>query len=291
MENSASNENLSKPSSWSLISIIIAVIVVIFLWFYLDDKQDIPINIVEKEVLKEVVEVEEKIQQEVIPEVPVVNPFPVTELAEVSPLPSLDESDNWLKDKLPSLTWRNELLKLVIDDNMIRRFVVFTDNFSQGTLTYKHSPLTLPSSSFSAIETQNFDESNQQEWLWDKSSERRFSLYIDLIKSTDSESLINWYLEIKPLIDEAYTELGYPDDKFTDTLQSAITRVLDAELPKSPLKIIRPSVMYKYQDPAIEALDDVDKLLLRLGKENLLIIKSALLEFSEKLAEKAISDK
>ena len=291
MENSASNENLSKPSSWSLISIIIAVIVVIFLWFYLDDKQDIPINIVEKDVLIEVVEVEEKIQQEVIPEVPVVNPFPVTELAEVSPLPSLDESDNWLKDKLPSLTWRNELLKLVIDDNMIRRFVVFTDNFSQGTLTYKHSPLTLPSSSFSAIETQNFDESNQQEWLWDKSSERRFSLYIDLIKSTDSESLINWYLEIKPLIDEAYTELGYPDDKFTDTLQSAITRVLDAELPKSPLKIIRPSVMYKYQDPAIEALDDVDKLLLRLGKENLLIIKSALLEFSEKLAEKAISDK
>jgi hypothetical protein len=291
MENSASNENLSKPSSWSLISIIIAVIVVIFLWFYLDDKQDIPINIVEKDVLIEVVEVEEKIQQEVIPEVPVVNPFPVTELAEVSPLPSLDESDNWLKEKLPSLTWRNELLKLVIDDNMIRRFVVFTDNFSQGTLTYKHSPLTLPSSSFSAIETQNFDESNQQEWLWDKSSERRFSLYIDLIKSTDSESLINWYLEIKPLIDEAYTELGYPDDKFTDTLQSAITRVLDAELPKSPLKIIRPSVMYKYQDPAIEALDDVDKLLLRLGKENLLIIKSALLEFSEKLAEKAISDK
>jgi hypothetical protein len=44
--------------------------------------------------------------------------------------------------------------------------------------------------------------------------------------------------------------------------------------------------MYKYQDSAIEALDDVDKLLLRLGKENLLIIKSTLLEFSEKLAEK-----
>jgi len=289
MENSASNENLSKPSSWLLISIIIAVIVVISLWFYLDDKQDIPL-IVEKELIAEVVAVEEIIQQEVIPEVQVVDELPVTELVEVPPLPSLDESDNWLKEKLPSLTWRNELLKLVIDDNMIRRFVVFTDNFSQGILTYKHSPLTLPSSSFSAIETQNFDESNQQEWLWDKSSERRFSLYIDLIKSIDSESLINWYLEIKPLIDEAYIELGYPDDKFTDTLQSAITRVLDAELPKSPLRIIRPSVMYKYQDPAIEALDDVDKLLLRLGKENLLIIKSALLEFSEKLAEKAMSD-
>ena len=289
MENSASNENLSKPSSWLLINIIIVVIVAISLWFYLDDKPDIPI-IAEIEIIEEVVEVEEVIPQEAIAEVQVVDEFPVIELAEVPPLPSLDESDNWLKEKLPSLTWRHELLKLVIDDNMVRRFVVFTDNFSQGILTYKHSPLTLPNSSFSAIETQNFDESNQQEWLWDKSSERRFSLYIDLIKSTDSESLINWYLEIKPLIDEAYSELGYPDDKFTDTLQSAITRVLDADSPKSPLKIIRPSVMYKYQDPAIEALDDVDKLLLRLGKENLLIIKSALLEFSEKLTEKVISD-
>jgi hypothetical protein len=287
MENSASSENPSKPSSWLLISIIIAIIVVTSFWFYFDNKQDVS-AIAVKDVVEQVEEVEAIIPEEVIPEVKVVEAIPVTELVEVSPLPALDNSDNWLKEKLPSLTWRKELLKLVIDDNMIRRFVVFTDNFSQGILTYKHSPLILPSSSFSAIETENLDDNNQQEWLWDNGSERRFSLYIDLLKSTDSESLISWYFEIKPLIDEAYTELGYQDDKFTNTLQSAITRILDAELPKSPLKIIRPSVMYKYQDPAIEALDDVDKLLLRLGKENLLIIKSALLEFSEKLAEQTV---
>ncbi|MFB1015409.1 MAG: hypothetical protein ACI9C0_000260 [Alteromonadaceae bacterium] len=285
MKNSASNENVSKPSSWLLISIIIVVILGLSLWFYSDSQQELPV-VVEKEAVEEVVEVAAIIPAEVIPEIQVVVERPAIELVEVSPLPSLNESDSWLKEKLPSLTWRKELLKLVVDDNMIRRIVVFTDNFSKGTVTYKHSPLVLPNSSFSAIETQSFDDNNQQEWLWDNSSERRFSLYIDLIKSTDIESLISWYLEIKPLIDEAYDELGYPDDNFTDTLQTAIIRILDAELPKSPLKIIRPSVMYKYQDSAIEALDDVDKLLLRLGKENLLIIKSTLLEFSEKLAEK-----
>jgi len=284
MENSESIENLSKPSSWLLISIIIAVIVAVSIWFYLSETPE-PEPIITPVIVEAVTEVEEATPEVIEPVVELIEaPEPVVEVVEKNPLPALDESDSWLKEKLPSLTWRKELLKLVIDDDMIRRFVVFTDNFSQGTLAYKHSPLVSPSSSFSATETRVFDDKNQQEWLWDSQSEKRFVLYIDLLKSIDNDSLISWYHEIKPLIDQAYAELGYPDDDFTDVLQSAINRILDAELPKSQLKIIRPSVMYKYQDPEIEALDDVDKLLLRLGKENLLIIKSALLEFSEKLA-------
>jgi len=291
MENSESIENRSKPSSWLLISIIIAVIVATSIWFYLDDTPE-PEPIVPQVVVKE--STKEVITEPVVLQEPIVElieePEPIVEVIKVNPLPLLDESDSWLKEKLPSLTWRKELLKLVIDDDMIRRFVVFTDNFSQGILAYKYSPLVSPNSSFSAIETQIFDDENQQQWLWDRQSEKRFSLYIDLLKSVDNDSLISWYHEIKPLIDQAYAELGYPDDDFTDVLQSAITRILDAELPKSELKIIRSSVMYKYQDPEIEALDDVDKLLLRLGKENLLIIKSALLEFSEKLASETMTE-
>ena len=42
--------------------------------------------------------------------------------------------------------------------------------------------------------------------------------------------------------------------------------------------------MYKYKDESLESLDDAEKLLLRLGKENLLVIKSVLLEINEKLA-------
>ena len=100
----------------------------------------------------------------------------------------------------------------------------------------------------------------------------------------DSEYLVQWYSEIKPLLDEAYSELGYDDD-FTRTLQDAITRVLDMELPKSSMALIQPSVMYKFANPELEALPDTDKLLLRLGKDNLLVMKSVLLELHEKLAQ------
>ncbi|WP_206484461.1 DUF3014 domain-containing protein [Thalassotalea sp. G2M2-11] len=196
-------------------------------------------------------------------------------------LPTLDESDDWLKEKLPSITWRKELLKLVIDDDMIRRFVVFTDNFSQGIVAYEHSPLIKPNSAFSAKE---INENDEVVLKWDETSSRRFSLYVDLLRSVDSETLVSWYYELKPLVDEAYRELGYPDEDFTDILQDAITKVLDMEIPKERLELVRPSVMYQYKDQDIENLDDADKLMLRLGKENLLVIKSVLLELNEKIS-------
>ena len=199
-------------------------------------------------------------------------------------LPPLDESDAWVQGKLPELTWRNELLSLLITEDIIRRFVVFTDNFAQGLLAYDHSPFIQPKVKFSIDEQLPNVDGQQNVWQWDSETSKRFDLYVDLLRSVDSSTLVKWYVDLKPLIDEAYSELGYEDD-FTYTLQDAITRVLDMELPKSAMNVTRTSVMYKYDDPQLEALDDSDKLLLRIGKENLLIIKSVLLDFNEKLVK------
>jgi len=277
----------SQPTSstpWVFIVSVIAVIVIAAIaWQYsTTEKEQAPIvEVAEIEPVEEqselVMEVpvaaEEVVVEKIVEEPEVLEPEPV--------LPTLAESDSWLKEKLPSITWRKELLKLVIDDDMIRRFVVFTDNFSQGTLAYEHSPLVQPTVSFSAREVK---EEGKQVLKWDDTTSRRFSLYVDLLRSVDSDTLISWYFELKPLIDQAYEELGYPDEDFTDILQDAITKVLDMEIPKERLELVRPSVMYQYKNEDIEKLDDVNKLLLRLGKENLLVIKSVLLEINEKIA-------
>lgn len=230
----------------------------------------------------EVPVVEEEIV-EVIPEVVIPEPVEV-EVVEENPLPELNESDDWIKEKLTTITWRKELLKLVIDDDMVRRLVVFTDNFAQGMIAYEHSPLVKPSAKFDGIELPS--EQGTQEWIFDENSSQRFKLYVELLRSVDVESLVNWYYDLKPLIDEAYAELGYPDDDFTETMQDAITRVLDMDMPKEEVVLIRPSVMYKYKSEELESMTDTDKLLLRIGKENLLVIKSVLLEFSDKLGRR-----
>jgi hypothetical protein len=300
------NQSLEKSAqadqnkaSWPLIVFIILVIIAIGIaWQFTGDKSE-PVVIVEPVLIVEktpekVVELPEKLIE--IPEVVVEEIIePIENL-----LPLLDDSDDWLKIKLPEITWRKELLQLIIDEDMIRRFVIFTDNFAQGIIAYEHSPFILPNTKFTpeidSVSFQNIvyqPEQNasqsplpvkQNVWQWNENSSRRFSLYVDLLRSMDSENLVQWYSEIKPLIDEAYSELGYEDD-FTNTLQDAITRVLDMELPKSSMALIQPSVMYKFADPELEALPDTDKLLLRLGKGNLLVMKSVLLELHEKLAQ------
>jgi len=285
MENSqptAQQTANSSSNNWWVISAIVAVITLVIIWFvFLKEETKPPVVIVPE--IAQVVEDEPEIEiVEVEPEI--IEPeTPVAEVViEQGPiLPTLDESDAWLEEKLPTITWRKELLKLVIDDDMIRRFVVFTDNFSQGTLAYEHSPLIKPTTSFSGRE---INENGQVVIKWDNTSSRRFSLYVDLLRSIDSDTLVSWYYELKPLVDEAYRELGYPEEDFTDILQDAITKVLDMEIPKERLELIRPSVMYQYKSEEIEQLDDSDKLMLRLGKENLLVIKSVLLEISEKIA-------
>lgn len=297
----------ANKASWPLIAFIILVVVAIGVaWQFTGSK---PEPIIDKPVIAPVIEAE--LEKEVVVIEPVIEEPEVSIVEEVvetveNPLPSLNESDDWLKLKLPEITWRKELLTLIVDEDMIRRFVVFTDNFSQGIVAYEHSPFVLPKVKFtpetdsvsfqklfqhadsSQDPSHNSSEGSalgkQNVWQWDKTSSKRFSLYIDLLRSMDSECLVQWYAEIKPLIDEAYQELGYEDD-FTNTLQDAITRVLDMELPKSSMALIQPSVMYKFANPKLEALPDTDKLLLRLGKDNLLVIKSVLLELHEKLAQ------
>ena len=273
-----------KQTPWAVIAIIVAAIIAFVVYYYViaaDDKEA-PV-----EVATTVIAPEPELEIETTPEIiepeAIIEPA-VEDVVELEPeidLPTLDESDRWFTTKLPNLTWRKELLKLMVTDDMIRRFVVFTDNFSQGTLAYEHTPLISPNAKFTAIEAQT---ENGTKWQWDESSARRFSLYVDLLRSMDSEMLIQWYVELKPLIDQAYGELGYPDAEFTEVLHSAITKVLDMEIPKAQPELVRPSVMYKYKDESLESLDDAEKLLLRLGKENLLVIKSVLLEINEKLA-------
>lgn len=268
-----------------VVIIICAVLSAVVIWHFIS-QEDIsaasPEPVIEApvvEIIEEpqpiIVDIEDDLVEQLPEEIPIL-------------LPTLNESDAWLQINLPSLTWRQELLQLVINEDMIRRFVVFADNFAKGTLAYDHIPLVLPQTSFSAIETKDPDNTLTSILTWNEGATERFSLYVDLLRSIDSELLVQWYIDLKPLIDEAFLELGYPDEEFTNVLQASITRVLDMEIPKEPLELTRPSVMYKFKNSEIEALDESDKLLLRIGKENLLVIKSVLLEINEKLARQQI---
>jgi len=292
----AESTNSGKSSGPLIIFIITFIVVAVALWQFSIDKEEASHTHVDELLINEEITPIDLPKKQTTKDInlPTVEPI-VEEIKSIIPttvitekvailLPIIDESDRWVQAKLPELTWRNELLSLLVTEDIIRRFVVFTDNFSQGLLAYEHSLFIQPKEKFTVDETSLRVEGKNNVWQWDSEKTKRFDLYVDLLRSVDSTTLVNLYIDIKPLIDEAYSELGYEED-FTYTLQDAITRVLDMDLPQSTMNITRTSVMYKYEDPQLEALDDSDKLLLRIGKENLLIIKSVLLEINEKMTK------
>jgi len=289
----------NKPSSWVLITVIIVIVIGMFLvWKFLLSNQPVEgvTHIADEAIVTEapidimthVDEVPVEIIDDVISEPVVLNEELSLEVITIDPVaitPALDHSDSWVQKKLSGIIWKKELLGLLINEDIIRRFVVFVDNFAQGNIVYSHSPFIKPSTSFIAkeqIENDNLG-SDSQIFKLDESNFKRFSIYVDLLRAADTDILVEWYKELQPLITEAYSELGYPEQEFKDVLQRSIVKVLDLEFPKGNIELVQPSVMYQYKSPKVEALDDADKLMLRIGKDNLLIIKSVLLEINEKI--------
>jgi len=306
----------NTPRSKQLMLFVVSVIVVSLVVYFVLQSHPKPINKdntseINKIALKEVKATVEHLVEvtPVIPKVVTENSDTASELnkelpekeflttiesdAIEQPQISLDESDLWLSSKLESLISSKNLVNLVITEGLIRRFVIFTDSMTRGEVIYKYSPLQSPGIKFSLNES---DDSNNEDivnqankkiksWQWDESTTDRFTTYIDLVSTLSTKEYLALYREMKPLIDQVYSELGYPSDDFTYTLIDALNHIIDFKMPIKTLALTRSSVMYKFKDESVESLQDIDKLLIRLGDKNMNKLVPLLINIRDELAQ------
>ncbi|WP_435275527.1 DUF3014 domain-containing protein [Psychrobium sp. nBUS_13] len=181
---------------------------------------------------------------------------------EPEPLPTLDESDTLAIDKAKELSWLPTATNHLNNKDIVRNFVTFVDNASRGDLAAKFSPILSPSAKFSINEI-------EQEMYIDPESYERYTPYVDTINSLNVDMAIDALVFMAPLLDEAYMELGYEQGAFVGTLDLALGEMLQAPVIRNPIKVIAPSAMYKYADPQLEGLSDIQKLMLRMGPDNI----------------------
>ena len=179
----------------------------------------------------------------------------------VAPLPSLNESDTPFRRALLALDTTELLTDLLVDEELIRKFVVVVDNMAEGRIPRKHSIVQLPKTKFRAT------ESNGSIWL-DGFNFGRYDAYVTLLVALDNEKLTHLYQRYYPLMQQAYGELGYPRRSFHQRLLEALDELLDSPIVPRAIALEQPSVMYKFVDPELEQLSDVHKQLLRLGPAN-----------------------
>ncbi|WMN59542.1 DUF3014 domain-containing protein [Pseudoalteromonas xiamenensis] len=182
-------------------------------------------------------------------------------------LPSLDNSDATVIQAIENKV-TNSAVKLLANDDLIRRTVVFIDNLAKGDIAKKHSPVQQPKEKFTAIEGDIV--------TIDPNSFERYTPYVELVTRFSGAQLVRMYNEFQPLFVEAYQEIGYEGDQFEGTLESAIQELIDTPIPKAPLPLIKESVTYKYVSTEWEQLSDAQKLFLRMGPENMEKLKVTL---------------
>jgi hypothetical protein len=189
-------------------------------------------------------------------------------------LPQLDNSDDFVIDKLTN----SEDKSLFISLDIIRKLVVFIDNFSRGELVSNFSPLRKPIGNFLVDKQDGVITINQESY-------HRYDKYAQTINNIDTDNFIYLYALLTPLIDEAYQDIGYPSGSFTQTFINAIEHLLETPIIRYKLELISPSVMYKFAEESLESLPDTQKLMLRMGPDNLQLIKFKLREIQNQLED------
>lgn len=209
-------------------------------------------------------------------------PEPVVEADETTPaeseevLPGLNNSDAFVAQRLAAMERGASLLRLMVSDELIRKFVVFAQNISEGDLPQLEYPLRRVRPEFSVREV------DENLYELDPASYRRYDTLIDTLVAIDPQEAMRLYRTLRPLFQEAYRELGFTGS-FDEVLVQAIDEILEARTAEGPFQLIKPSVMYLFADSQIEDFSPVEKQLLRMGPENAAKLKGRLPAYRERL--------
>jgi hypothetical protein len=203
---------------------------------------------------------------------------PVATAADAT-LPALDASDQPLATALAGLMGQQSALQFLIPKDLIRHIVVTIDNLPRKKLAVQLRPLAPTPGELGVTVT-------GETFALSPGNTARYLPFMKVIDATDTQAVAAIYLRFYPLFQQAYEGLGYPSQYFNDRLVEAIDHLLATPELTGPIQLSRPSVMYVYTDPALEALSAGQKTLLRMGPENVKVIKAKLVELKTAVAAK-----
>ena len=192
-------------------------------------------------------------------------------------LPLLNGSDALIRDGLISLSRHEGINRWVSVSQLIRKFVGFTNAVANGEVVKEPLQVLGPIGSFKALKL------NNDRYLMDRGSFERYSMFVEIFVSLDSQRVAELYVLILPLLEQAYTELGNDDGSFNAVLFKAVGRLLETPVVEGDIGLVRPVVMYHYTDPTLEALSPAQKQLVRMGPVNTRRLQSKMSDIAGQL--------
>jgi hypothetical protein len=209
-------------------------------------------------------------------EVPAAERAPLGAPTEPAEIPPLDLTDPLVRELIGQLSSRPEVATWLATDGIIRNFVVTVENVATGASPTRHLRRLVPSGPF-GVATRGDD------LVIDPRSYARYDGLAAAVASLEAGGLAKVYTMLKPRLEEAYRELGYPDGDFDSAVERATVRLLRTPVPASQIDVVPGGVSYKFESAALEGLTPPQKHLLRMGPANMRVVQDQLRAIAREL--------
>jgi len=192
------------------------------------------------------------------------------------PSVALGESDPAIREFAAALSTNPEFAKWLLTKDLVRKFVVAVDNIANGLSPKPHIDFFSPSGQFRVVRTKGGT-------LVDEASYLRYDPVAGVVLSVDPAAAVRLYRAVKPLLQEAYRDLGYPGVDFEDTLVRAMAELLGTPVVEGPVKLEQKILSFAMTDEKLEGLSPAQKQLLRLGPKGVRAVQGKLRDLAAAL--------
>lgn len=189
------------------------------------------------------------------------SPAPVAPAALPAGVPSLEESDPWVREKAFGLSTDLAIRSWLSSDSLASRLVAGLARIARGEIPRESLAAFAPRGPFAT------KKRDGKVWADLSASGARYKAAIDAASSIDPAAAAKLFDELEPLLDAAQAALGERQGSARETFFAAARELLTA--PAVPAEVqVKPGkkgVTFVYADPKLEALSGAQKQLLRLG--------------------------
>lgn len=208
---------------------------------------------------------------------PAASPSPSPEVT----LPSLDDSDGFVRQLAAGLSAHPELARWLARTALVRTLTAVVVNVAAGETPRPHLEFLAPKQRFRAARRP------ARLLVPDPAGFAGYDLFGDAVASVDAVEAANGYRTLAPLFEAAYVELGHPEGGFTAALDKAIQALLAVPVLREDVELVPHAIGFRYADPKLEALTPAQKQFLRIGPRNVRLVQGKLKELAAALAPAA----
>ena len=176
-------------------------------------------------------------------------------------LPALEASDVLIHELVEALSSHPTLASWLVTDELARRFVGVVVDLAGGLSPRSRIQFLIPDAEFHVLDPEG-------SIVLDPASYQRYDLLAEVFSSVDTQGGAQLYVQLYPLFQEAYEELGIPDGDFGSAMALAVENVVSADVPAGAVELRPNESVYEFVSGELEARSPVEKHLIRMGPEN-----------------------